>query len=41
MRLTAFACFPCEFLRAWYCNLQSIARQQRNMDNAVVNAWMH
>lgn len=41
MRLTAFACFPCEFLRACYCNLQSIARQQRNMDNTVVNAWMH
>lgn len=41
MRLTAFARFPCEFLHACYCNLQSTARQQRNMDNAAVNAWMH
>jgi len=37
MRLTAFACFPCEFPCTWYCNSRSITQPERNMDNAVVN----
>ncbi|MBP1062030.1 hypothetical protein AB7M42_001403 [Bradyrhizobium diazoefficiens] len=41
MRLTAFACFPCQSMRAWYCKSQSIGRGRRDRDNAVVNGHAH